>query len=64
MTTSRATPGSEFLLRVRGEFERYKEMAERALAQLDDADLAYRPDPESNSVAILVKHLAGNMRSK
>jgi hypothetical protein len=39
-------------------------MAEAAMAQLDDADLFTLIDSESNSVAILVKHMAGNARSR
>jgi hypothetical protein len=39
-------------------------MAEGAMSQLRDEDFFVTLDPESNSVAILVKHLAGNMRSR
>ena len=39
-------------------------MGEGAMAQLRDEDFFVTLDPESNSVAILVKHLAGNMRSR
>jgi len=42
----------------------HKRMGEGAMAQLRDADFFVTLDPESNSVAILVKHLAGNMRSR
>ena len=42
----------------------YKDLAERALAQLDEAELHWAPDAEANSVAIVVKHLAGNMVSR
>lgn len=42
----------------------YKRLAERAIAQLPDEALVAAPDAESNSVAIIVKHLAGNMRSR
>lgn len=45
-------------------FRKYKEMGERALAQVDDADLLRVLDPESNSIAAIVKHLGGNMRSR
>lgn len=45
-------------------FRGYKRMADGALAQLDDADFFRVPDPESNSVAIIVKHIAGNLRSR
>src|SRR5579862_1864100 len=42
----------------------YKRLAERAIAQLPDEALVAAPDAESNSVATIVKHLAGNMRSR
>jgi hypothetical protein len=42
----------------------YKRLAERAIAQVPDDALLAAPDPESNSIAIIVKHLAGNMRSR
>jgi Protein of unknown function (DUF1572) len=45
-------------------FRGYKRMADGALAQLNDEDFFYLPDPESNSVAIVVKHIAGNLRSR
>jgi hypothetical protein len=41
----------------------HKRMGEAAMAQLTDKDFFVTLDSESNSVAILVKHLAGNMRS-
>src|SRR5262245_23510631 len=34
------------------------------MAQVADADLFRAPDPESNSIALVVKHIAGNMRSR
>ncbi len=42
----------------------HKRLAGDAIAQLSDEQLFAAPDPESNSVAIIVKHLAGNMRSR
>ncbi len=46
-------------------FRYYKHLAERAIAQLpDDGDLTVCLDPESNSIALIVKHMAGNMRSR
>lgn len=42
----------------------YKRLAERALAQVPDDALMSAPDAESNSIAIIIKHLAGNMRSR
>ena len=46
------------------QFRKYKALAEAALGQVDDADFFRTIDPESNSVALVVKHLANNMRSR
>jgi hypothetical protein len=45
-------------------FHYYKELAEGAMAQVADEQLALTLDPEMNSIAIIVKHMAGNMRSR
>lgn len=45
-------------------FRRQKELAERALAQVDDAQCFHAIDDEANSIAILVKHIGGNLRSR
>ena len=45
-------------------FRYYKRLGEGAIAQCSDADLFKALDVESNSIAIVVKHLAGNMRSR
>lgn len=42
----------------------HRHLAERAIEQISDGEFFRRPDPESNSIAILVKHLSGNMRSR
>lgn len=42
----------------------YKSGAERAIAQVKDDELTKALDPEGNSIAILVQHMAGNMRSR
>lgn len=45
-------------------FRHYKKLAEGAIAQASDAQLYESPDPESNSIAVIVKHMAGNMCSR
>jgi hypothetical protein len=45
-------------------FRQYKQLAERAIAQCPDEALTRQLDPGSNSIATIVKHLAGNMRSR
>ena len=47
-----------------GVFRHYKSLAERAMAQLTDQQLLAELDKESNSIAVIVKHMAGNMRSR
>lgn len=45
-------------------FRNQKTLADRAIAQVGDAELHARLDPDANSIAIVVKHLAGNLRSR
>jgi uncharacterized damage-inducible protein DinB len=45
-------------------FRYYKRLGERAIEQCPDAGLFEILDSESNSIAIIVKHMAGNMRSR
>ena len=45
-------------------FAYYKKLAERAIAQLTDDQLFLTLDAESNSIAIIVKHISGNMLSR
>jgi hypothetical protein len=42
----------------------YKRLAEGAMAQVSDEQLCATFDPEMNSIAVIVKHMAGNMRSR
>ena len=55
---------AHYLDEVRRQFRGYKRLGEGAMSQLKDEELFATIDPESNSVAILVKHLSGNMRSR
>jgi hypothetical protein len=45
-------------------FRSQKALGDGALRQLEDADVVLRPDPASNSIAVIVKHLRGNMLSR
>lgn len=55
---------THYLDEIKRQFRGHKRMAESAMAQLSDEDLFRLIDPEANSVAILVKHIAGNARSR
>jgi len=45
-------------------YRNYRALGEKALAQMPDAHLHTELDANSNSVAVIVKHLAGNLRSR
>lgn len=45
-------------------FRTYKKLAERAMEQVSDEEFFRTIDAESNSIALMVKHIAGNLRSR
>jgi len=53
-----------YLEEVRRQLAGYKRLGEGALSQLKDEEFFVAIDPESNSIAVIVKHIAGNMRSR
>ena len=55
---------SEFLQDVLYEFRRHKVLAEKAMGALSDEAFFRRPAENVNSVALIVKHLGGNLRSR
>ena len=46
------------------QLRKLKALAEKAIAQIADEHLFTQPDPEGNSIAVIMKHVAGNMRSR
>ena len=55
---------AHYLEEARRQLRGHKRMGEGAMSQLRDEEFFVTLDPEANSVAIIVKHLAGNMRSR
>ena len=55
---------AHYLDDIRAQFRHQKKLAEDAIAQLSDADLFHALDDESNSVAIVMRHVGGNLRSR
>jgi Protein of unknown function (DUF1572) len=45
-------------------YRHYKTLGDSAIAQVSDADLHTLVDPDANSLAIVMKHVAGNLRSR
>jgi hypothetical protein len=55
---------SHYLDEARRQLRGHKRLAEGAIAQVKDEELFIALDPEANSIATVVKHIAGNMRSR
>lgn len=53
-----------YLEEARHNFHQYKRLAEKTFAQLQSEHWFICLDPEANSIALIVKHIAGNMRSR
>lgn len=47
-----------------GIFKQYKELGTNAMQQLPSEGFYWKPEPESNSIYLIVKHLHGNMKSR
>ncbi|MBK7690194.1 MAG: DUF1572 family protein [Bacteroidetes bacterium] len=55
---------NDFLSSAIQQFEYYKMLGEKTFAQLDDENFFWQYNADSNSIASIVKHLSGNMRSR
>jgi hypothetical protein len=56
--------GKEFLVTVIRRLKYYKDLGDKTFEQLVDDDFHYQPNGESNSIAIIIQHLYGNMLSR
>ncbi len=54
----------EFLNSSIRRFRYYKDLGDKTFEQLNDWDFHYQPNAETNSIAIIIQHLAGNMLSR
>ena len=64
MADEQADAGREMLDEMIATGESLKRLAERAIEQVADADLHKALDAHTNSIAVITRHLAGNMRSR
>ena len=55
---------SEFLNSMIKRFKEYKSLGEKTFAQLNEEEIHYQPNAASNSIAIIIQHLHGNMLSR
>jgi uncharacterized damage-inducible protein DinB len=64
MSIAPAEPAAVYLADIVKTFRNYKALAEKAIAKAPDAALHTEIDPNSNSIAVTVKHITGNLRSR
>ena len=55
---------NEYLNSIKKQFEYYKSVGEKTFDQLEEKDLFWQFNEDSNSIAIVVNHLWGNMKSR
>lgn len=55
---------SNYLKNIKQQFEYYKYLGDKTFEQLSDADINWQYNEESNNIAIIVKHIVGNMLSR
>lgn len=55
---------SKYLASVKQQFNSYKSLGEKSIAQLEPGMLFIRPNEESNSIAMIIQHMHGNMLSR
>lgn len=53
-----------YILSAKKQFEYYRHLGEGAMAQISNEQLLWKPDEKANSIAIIIKHLHGNMLSR
>ena len=56
--------GNSFLQSAIKRLSYYKELGDKTFEQLDENDFHFQPNAESNSIAIIIQHMAGNMVSR
>ena len=56
--------GKEYLQTVIRRLKYYKDLGDKTFEQLNDWDIHYQPNEESNSIAIIIQHMSGNMLSR
>jgi hypothetical protein len=54
----------EYIRSIKINFEKYKVMGDKTFRQLEEKDFHYLPDEDSNTIAVIIQHLSGNLVSR
>lgn len=57
-------PGQEYLQTMIRRLKYYKDLGEKTFEQLEEKDFHFQPSSDSNSIAVIIRHMAGNMLSR
>ena len=64
VANNNTNPSQHYIDSARAEFKKLKALGDGAFAQLESQHFHYKPDTESNSIAIIIQHISGNMISR
>jgi len=64
MAENNSNPSQHYIDSARAEFKKLKALGDGAFVQLESTHFHYKPDTESNSIAIIIQHISGNMISR
>jgi hypothetical protein len=56
--------GKEYIQATIRRFRQYKELGDKTFSQLEEKDFHFKPNKESNSIAVIIQHVSGNMLSR
>ena len=56
--------GEEYLNTVIKRLKYYRDLGEKTFAQIEEKDFHFQPSSESNSIAVIIQHVSGNMLSR
>jgi hypothetical protein len=64
MGTETASVAADYVKDIARIFRTYKDLGDKSFAQLEEKDLVWKVEPESNSIANVVMHVSGNFLSR
>jgi uncharacterized damage-inducible protein DinB len=64
MKETEKTAGAEYIRIINENFRKCKSMGDKTFDQLSDSDFHYSPDEDTNSIAVIIQHMAGNLKSR
>lgn len=64
MDEIKKSTGAEYIKVIKEDFAKYKYLGDKTFGQLNEEDIHFTPGEDSNSIAILIQHISGNLKSR